>query len=430
MADEAYEYLAWAIRALREDTRQKQYRWARRYYDGDHRLTFATEKFRNVFGQLFTALADNLCPAVVDSVSDRLRVDGVDPSDTGEQAAADAAWEIWKRNRMDVRAPETHHESLLTGDGYALVWPDEANQAVIWSIPACDMAVSYDPNKPGLIRRAARVWHDEDDQRSHIDVYLPDQVLRWVSRKTKKTGVIQSGSRPNDWEPYFALTTGGVESLATIENPYGRVPVVHFPNRRYHGYGVSELRDVFPLQDALNKTLCDMMVAQEFSAFPQRWATGIDVGDVDDSTGKPVKPPFDYGIDRMLTAMEVDAKFGSFLSSDLRQYVEVQENLRSEIARVSGTPLHYLFITRGDFPSGEAMKSAEARFTRKVEQRQEHYGNQWEDVLALALKIEGNEDAKGSMLSLEWEPASPVALPAGDSGAQPGVTPAQSTTIA
>ena len=363
------------------------------------------------------------CPAVVDSVSDRLRIIGVeaDSESGGTPEIAKRAWEIWQRNRMDVRAPETHHEALLTGDGYALVYPNESGEAVIWSIPASEIAVSYDPNRPGVVRRAARVWRDDEDARVHIDVYFPDRTERYVTHGRPRQ-ILGSSTKPADFIPYISISDSGVLTESVQPHDYGRVPVLHFPNRRYHAYGISELANVLPLQDALNKTLCDMLVAQEFSAFPQRWATGIEVGETDDN-GRPKNPPFDYGVDRMLTAPQAESRFGAFPSTDLRQYVEVQENLRSEIARVSGTPLHYLFITRGDFPSGEAMKSAEARFTRKVEQRQAAFGNQWEDMLALALRIEDDVKVDGAALSIEWETASPTALEAGEPVAAPDQEP-------
>jgi hypothetical protein len=406
MASEV-DTIAWAIKALRDPDRLLGYALARRYYDGEHSLTFATEKFKSVFGRLFNALADNLCPAVVDSVADRLKVTGVEAGQGVDDAVATAAWTIWQRNRMDVRAPETHHEALLSGDGYALVWPDASDKAVIWPLAAADVAVSYDPNRPGVIRRAARVWQDDDDQRVHVDLFFADRVERYVTRGARRR-ILGASTRPGDFVPYFTTDGRGAQVEDVIEYGWGRVPIVHFPNRRYHAYGISELANVLPLQDALNKTLCDMLIAQEFSAFPQRWATGIEVGEVDEQ-GRASTPPYNYGNDRMFTTAEEAAKFGAFPTSDLRMYVEVQENLRSEIARVSGTPLHYLFITRGDFPSGEAMKSAEARFTRKVEQRQAAFGNQWEDLLALALRIEGVADVDGDALSLAWESASPTA---------------------
>lgn len=414
---EPSENLVWALRALRDSDRQQAYREARSLYDtgkptGGRLEQMGTRKFREIFGAVFD-VSDNLCAAVVDSVADRLKITGVDAGDTGSAELADQAWTIWQRNRMDVRAPETHHEALLTGDGYALVWPDQEGKAVIWPLPACDVAVAYDPNRPGVLRRAARYWWDEDDGRAHVDVFTPDQVERWVSRAARKAGT--GLGNPGHFHEFVAVNTGGIEIESTIPHTAGRVPIVHFPNMKHHGYGTSELVNVVPLQRALNKTLCDLLVAQEFSAFRQRYATGFDLDDEDtaDATepGTDTRPPLDYGNDRMITSSDPDTKFGTFEASDITQYVEVLENFRAEIARVSGTPLHYLFITRGDFPSGEAMKSAEARFTRKVENRQASFGNQWEDLLALALRIEDAELAvDGSMLSLEWESAEPTGL--------------------
>jgi hypothetical protein len=50
------------------------------------------------------------------------------------------------------------------------------------------------------------------------------------------------------------LVTGvGEAPRDVVANPYGQVPVFHWPNRRIHWYGVGELLDVIPLQDALNK---------------------------------------------------------------------------------------------------------------------------------------------------------------------------------
>lgn len=413
MADGSDE-LAWALAALKPCDRYQAYTEARSYYDNGRptngRLeSLGTKRFREVFGDVFN-VADNLCGAVVDSVADRLKVEGIDDGVNPQAGFADAAWEIWRRNRMDVRAKETHLESLLTGDGFALVWPDQVGEAVIWSLPADQMAVSYDPAKPGRLRRAARAWTDDDNAEDHLDIFLPDFVFRYkAERRRKATGLPTESGSP------LTRLAAAVKSSARHEtvieaNPWGVVPVVHFPNRAYHRYGVSELNPVVPLQRALNKTLLDMMVAQEFSAFRQRWATGLDPGDVDEETGKPVNPTFEYGQDRMLTSENPETKFGSFDASDITQYVEVLENHRAEIARVSGTPLHYLFITKGDFPSGEAMKSAEARFTIKVEDRQTSFGNQWEDLLALALRIEGAEDATPSMLSVAWKSAEPTGL--------------------
>jgi hypothetical protein len=216
-----------------------------------------------------------------------------------------------------------------------------------------------------------------------------------------------------DFEPIPASEQAGVGAgtlgdASVVPNPYGRVPIFHFPNKRFQSPGISELTDVYPLQDALNKAVTDLLVAMEFSSYRQRWVTGLDVGEIDENSGRPKNPPFNHGVDKILAASSPETHFGEFGATDLTQFLEVHENLRSEIARVSGTPLHYLFITRGDFPSGEAMKSAEARFTKKVIDRQINFGNTWEDAVAFGMQIDGDELPTSYRLSTMWEDASPT----------------------
>ena len=50
--------IKWAVESL--SSRSASVRLAEQYYRGDHRLVFATDRFRNAFGSLFTAFADNL----------------------------------------------------------------------------------------------------------------------------------------------------------------------------------------------------------------------------------------------------------------------------------------------------------------------------------------------------------------------------------
>src|SRR5687767_7013041 len=143
-----------AISNLRiSETRYEKYE---RYYNGDHDLAFATEKFQNAFGTLFREFALNLCPVICDAVRDKLRVTGfsaervssprvnkgkardvgaqthlsashsrealtdVRATDTGVIDAATRS--IWHRNRMGTRAGELHKEALRCGDAYAIVW--------------------------------------------------------------------------------------------------------------------------------------------------------------------------------------------------------------------------------------------------------------------------------------------------------------------
>jgi len=65
-----------------------RYERAERYYRGSHDLAFASAKFQNAFGALFREFALNLCPAVCDSVRDKLIVKGFGVEDEGESHPA------------------------------------------------------------------------------------------------------------------------------------------------------------------------------------------------------------------------------------------------------------------------------------------------------------------------------------------------------
>lgn len=416
LTDSQTHDIRWALGEYREELRQTRYRLQRAYYVGDHRMGFARERFSSVFGALFQTVADNLCPAVVDSIVDRLNVTGFQSAQTAVTSpVAKRAWELWEQNLMGQRANEVHREALTTGDGFAIVWPDPRTRSpVIWPQLAHEMAIAYDPDRPGVVIRASKLWLSDEDRKLRLNLYYQDRIEKFQSR-TKVSSIYPLGSmKERDFEPIPVLmqagvNEGGLPQSEAIPNPYGVVPVFHFPNKRYSALGLGELLDVMPLQDALNKSVADMLVAMEFSSFKQRWVTGLDVGELDEATGKPKQPPFDYGADKIFASSDPNTRFGEFGTTDLNQFLQVQENLRSEIARVSGTPLHYLFITSGaPFPSGEAMKSAEARFTKKILDRQGNYGTVWAELMRLCLQIDGEVDVPAdTKLATVWEQATP-----------------------
>jgi hypothetical protein len=167
------------------------------------------------------------------------------------------------------------------------------------------------------------------------------------------------------------------------------------------------LKDVVPLQDGLNKSVVDMMIAMEFASFKQRWVIGLEV-EYDEQTGEPVEQTAkNYGVDRLLSFADPDTKVGQFDATDLSQFLKVQDKFWASVARVSGTPLHYFLITQGDFPSGEAMKSAEARFVKKISDRQKAFGNVWQDVMLFCMQIDGPTPPEDLRLETLWKDATP-----------------------
>lgn len=387
-------------RALKELARRGgAYRKAKAYYDGRHQLAFATEKFRSAFGEMFRSFADNLMPPVVDAVKDSLQITGFQ-IEAGDETLADEAWKIWQDGRLSKRAGEVHKEALLSGDAYLIVWPNKDGRPGFHPNKAHLCAVNYDDEEPERVSSAVKVW-PRADKRYRLNVYFPDRIEKYLTRQSHPNGMPESAKAFDEFE-----VPGEAWPLA---NSYGVVPVFHFANNADMGEaGRSELVDVTPLQDALNKAVLDKMVAMEFTAFTQRYAIGLDV-ETDPITGKPIVPF--TGMERMLTIGNPDAKFGQFEGANLEQFLKVQDSFRMEIARVSGTPLHYFFLQDGNVPSGEALKTLEKRFLKKTEDRQSSFGQVWEEIISLALKM-SNETIAGMdddvRLFAQWSDPAPA----------------------
>ena len=359
------------------------------YYDGEHRLTFASDKFKNAFGNMFRAFADNLCATVVDATSDRLTIVRFD---SDSDAISDAAWELWNANRMDRGSGQVHVEALKSGDAYLILWPDGDNVPRMYPNRARGMTVGYDDEQPGLLTWAAKAWK-LSDHRYRLNMYYADRIEKYITKQAR-----ESGGMPDKAEDWDAFQPEG--ETWPLSNPWEAVPVFHFANNAGVGeWGRSELRDVIPLQDALNKAMADMMVAMEFNALPQRWATGLEIPVGED--GRPISPFQPGGV---WSVASPEVTFGEFAASNLQQFTETHEQLRKEIAVVSRTPGHYITPMSGQFPSGESLKTAEAAFLAKVRDRQVAFGNVWEDAMRLALRMAGSET---TALSAVWEDATP-----------------------
>lgn len=382
-----------ALASLRDNA--ARYDKPQRYYNGEHDLAFATEKFVNTFGTLFREFALNLCPVICDAVRDKLRVTGFSTEYHGSSDPAGStsseARQIWRRNRMATRSGEIHKEALKCGDAYIFVLPNSRGEASLYPNRASSIAVSADSTDPDTFSWAAKAWTDTD-KRIRLNIFYPDRIERYISRTKSETLPAPSDMR--------ALSDDG---SAVIANPCGVVPVFHFSNNADLGQpGRSELEAAIPVQDGLNKSVLDMLVAMEYSAFRQRWAAGIELDY--DSEGNAIAP-FASGVDHLWISGNQDARFGDFDAAQLEQFLKVKDSFRIDMASVTGTPLHYFLQNNAGLPSGEALKKSETRFIAKVRDRQENFGQVWADAMAFALRIEGRSPVS---LITDWEDPSPI----------------------
>ncbi len=370
------------------------------YYQGVQRLTFATSKFRQTFGSLFSAFSDNFCDLVVDAVEERLDVEGFrvgrakgEKLTGGLNEAEQTAWRIWQANQLDAYSQIAHTEALIKEQSYVLVWAGTGDTPEITVEDAFSTIVAYDPVSYTRRTSGLKRWIDDDGYLC-VTLYLPDRIEKYRSSRAKST----SGNWTDLSKVLLERRAVPGEDFP-LRNPLGAVPLVALVNRpRLGGKGRSEIAGVVPIQDAINKLVTDMIVASEYSSFRQRWATGIEVP-TDESTGLPVES-LQSATDRMWASANEQAKFGEFDASDLRPFVGGVEMLIQHVASSTRTPYHYFLQHGGQPPSGESLRASETGLVAKARRKQRHFGEAWEEVIRLAGKVIG-DDVLGNVEATE-----------------------------
>ncbi len=355
------------------------------YYDGRHRLAFATLKFRQSFGYLFRALADNWCELVVDAPVERLSVEGFrfGKDDPGNQDA----WDIWQANGLDSESVMAHTEAVKDGRSYVLVGDDEYGTGYpsITVEHASQVVVEHAPGNRRIRLAALKKWRD-DAGYEYATLYLPERIYKWETKEPSRYAPTDGVSK--NWVP-----RAGEESGRNKTAPV--VPVIPlYNNPTMLGDGRSDLKPAIPLQDAINKELADMLVASEFGAYIQRWVTGLQVDT--DSKGPTSDMELKFAVSRLIVAEDEKAKFGQFQATDLNNYVVAIAMLLQHLAAQTRTPPHYLLGQIVNV-SGDALKAAETGLVAKVRRKQIDFSDSWEEAIRLALKLKGGAQPEKPM---------------------------------
>ncbi|CAN5553059.1 hypothetical protein BH11ACT7_BH11ACT7_31290 [soil metagenome] len=360
------------------------------YYCGEQSLAFLSPEAKVALGSRFGRMASNIPRLAVTALAERLRVTGF----TGD--AADL-WADWIRNDLDQLAGVAHREALLLGDSFVIVWADAFGRPKVTVESAKQVAVQLDPGTR-QITAAVKRW--ETKTTTEAVLYEPDRITRFRANAT-------------------GATTQGYNAVEVLTNPLGAVPVVGLRNsdRILDERGLSEIDDLKPLVDALNKSLADMMVTSEYVGRPRRWATGIELTeepilDADglpllDVDGLPVTTevnPIPEGHRAMISEKE-SAKFGQLESADLSGYEASVRVILGQIMAVSTLPAHYVGVFTDNPASADALRASEASLTARAESRQATFGRSWEQVAKLMVAVRDGRDPQQVEARVQWADA-------------------------
>jgi hypothetical protein len=348
------------------------------WFNGAHPLPAADATNSDLYRRFQKMAQANYLGQVVNAVNSRMSVDGVR---FGDAAADEDAWAMWQRSHMDASQTMLLETALVTGIAYISVWPSETEPGEVdWS-PEHPSEVVHEM-KPGSLRTVA----------SALKVYEDDDA--WIATLWTP-GYISQWSATGDWDAWTLWTL-----ISEDANPFGQVPMIPLTNKpTLRGGWSSEMSDGIPIQKRINQTLLNMLVAEEAVAFPQRWATGLEVKKNADGTATR---PFRSGADALWVSEDEGTRFGQFSESDFAGYLGAIGSDVEMLAAVTATPMFAMSAKLSVPPSAEALTAMESSLVKKVQARERVFGEAIEDAFRLAFKMKNDPRAEVQDAEVIW----------------------------
>lgn len=377
-----------------------------RYYEGLQPLSYMHPQLVTEIGDQLRQVVINWPRLVVDSLEERLDVEGfrfavpdsTAAEDEADEATADELWRIWQANNLDEGSQQAHVDALVMRRSFMIVGsnPGDPSTPLITVESPLQVEVDYEP-ATRAVRAAMKRWYEVDPVTGAIrdekaTIYLPDRTVHYAK------------TVPNGW----SVQSEDVHEL-------GVVPVVPLVNRGrlLNPGGVSELADVIPLSDAACKVATDMMIAAEYHAMPRRYALGFDQEDFVDADGKPVSAWTQLAGRIWATAKnkrDDGVEVGQFPEAALDNFHSTLNQLARTVAALAGLPPHFMGLSTDNPPSADAIRSSEIRLVKRAERRQRAWGGSYEQVMRLVLRFrDGAWDPRARSLETRWrDPAVPT----------------------
>lgn len=355
------------------------------YHDGKQRPPYEPETATREFKELVSRSYTNLMRLIVRTLAQRLIVDGFRASATAVENAPQ--WEWWQVNGLDSRQKSVYVEAGKHGYTGVMVLPGE--------FQADDEKRSTPVMRPISPREWWISFEDFADDWPQICLKQVDENT-WHVLDERARYVVQM-NRDGD----VAVKEENIHDL-------GVVPIVPFRSEWcLTRYPDGEIAPAMAVQDRLNQTVFDLLVAQTYSAAPQKWAAGLSLPT--DEKGNPITDVRAFAKALWMTS-EKDAKFGSLPEANLNNIVHAIEQALRMFGLMTQTPPHYLL---GDLVnlSAEALLAADTSLAKKTQDKQMLYGESWEQCFRLAGVAAGNKDAaKDTSAQVWWRDTEPRSI--------------------
>lgn len=373
-----------------------------RYLHGDQDDPYMPDDADDEYRLLAARSITNIMPTVVKTPNQALYLDGFRRS-TDDDPLPDNApeWKHFERSHGRSRQKAIHAGAITYGHSFTLTEKNKQGKVRTTGLSAMDTAALFE-DPANDITPYASLHIDKRYRDSKGDLHQEGRL--WIGNKKHlvhfRKGKASVGAG-------VTLPTHPITRFAVEVDLEGRTTGLVWP--------------MIALQDRLNQTVFDLLVAQTYTSFEVRTATGMvpplkreikNKAEIDAALAAGQEPPeAEWGpkidpntgapeVDRVklsgrqnfLFAEDPEAKFGTLKGTPLDGFISsVEMNLRM-LSATGQIPPHYLLGQIANL-SAEAIDAAETSLARLVQSIQASFSESWEQVFRIAALLEGIEEA-------------------------------------
>lgn len=318
----------------------------------------------------------NYLPLLVKTFAQVMKVDGYISSVGGDRSP----WMYWQQNRMDARQTGLTRSVLQYGTAYAKAVPGSLRGS---PAPAVSL---FTP------REMTAVYQDpEADEWPMFALERSGQIVTLTDEDSDYLFGVESNSP--SWLPVAGQVDFGMGALTFIEerpHGFGFVPVVRYRDRFLlsgeEQCGIVE--PLFEVQDRIDETTFEMMVAQYFGAFRQRYVLGW----VPKNEAEELRAGAGYAWYLKQQAGETqEIKIGELEQTDPKPYLESLASAKRDFAAMGQIPAQSLGLDGISNISDATLAGLEAAKNREADEITTALGESHEQLFRLCGLIDGND---------------------------------------
>lgn len=351
----------------------------------------------------------NFLPLVLKTFGQVMKVDNylnggtLDP-DSGKRIQDTAApWEWWQRNKFDARQTGVHRTALQYGVSYVTVLPslnprDEGRESVMLrGVSPRQLTAVYGEPLEWDPRRGGPV----DDDWPILAMEMNGPMIRLYDESN--VYFIGAKAVPKSalgWTDPTYLQSDNFQFIEARAHGVGVCPVVRYRDRMLldgeEQFGIIE--PLLTIQERIDETTFEMLVAQYYSAFKQRYVMGWLPKDKADAFRQAASDTWFFKDDTV--------KVGQFDATDLKNYTESKGSAIRDLAAIGQVPAQNLGIDGISNISEATLAGLEAGKDREAAEIETSLGESHEQMLRTAAHIVGDGEAASDFASeVKWREA-------------------------